>query len=220
MRNAKKSELILIPKQNSGSFTLKEQYVCFDKDYDQLQRELSLSDYECFIGLYNANRKNLNKSIEILLKLKNKYPHSSEIYNLLSYFYIRKRKAKKADLIIKENYKTNPDNLLAKINYADYLLRKKKFLDIKEIFNNKYDLRDLYPEKSTFHITEFRGFMVLMGLYHLAIKKTHEAECFHYLITRIDKNHQQVKFLRHKLFHKSFLKKFFEKLNITLKIYN
>lgn len=217
MKKNKQSDLLLIPKQASGTFSLKEQYVSFEKDTSKLKKQIGLLDYNRFIKLYDTNRKGLKLAIRDLIDLKTTYPKCAEIYNLLSFFYIRRRRVKKAEAVILENYTKNPDDLLAKINYADQLLRKKKFKSIDAVFQGQSDLRDIYPDQTVFPLSEFRGFMVLMGLYKLSQKNTHEAECFHYIAARVDKDHSQVKFLRRKLFRKPRYKRIYEKINSKLR---
>lgn len=220
MKKNKTKDLLFIPAQSSKAFVLKEQFVCYKKDTNLLKSQLSPEDFKTFLSFYEVEKKGLKKATATLVQLKNLYSSCSEIYNLLSYLYIRQRKVKKADAIILENYQKNPENLLAKINYADQLLRRKKYSMIGEVFQNKTDLRDLYPDKKIFYLTEFRGFMVLMGHYHLSLGKKHEAECYHYLATRVDKKNSQVNYLRNKILQKPFHKKLYEKFFKKSKSYN
>lgn len=210
-KNALK-KLLHIPDQKSNSFTLKEIYVCFEKDFSFLQKHLKFQDYNNLIRLYASQDKDINRAIIELTTLKKLYPHCSEIYNLLSYYYIKKKRLRKANNIIRENYEKNPTNLLAKINYADLLLRKKDLEAVEKIFENTYDLRELYPNRKVFYISEFRGFMVLMSFLYLYKKERDRAEHFHYLAAVVDKDHPQVKFLGYKLFYKPFYIKIYDKI--------
>ena len=45
-------------------------------------------------------------------------------------------------------------------------------------------------------MSEFRGFMLLMGHYHLAIKEREIAECYHYLAHKVDPRHPGTKRLQ------------------------
>jgi len=199
-------DILVIPEQRSGSFYLSLQHVSFYKDLTCLKKTLSQEDLIHFLDLYEKSHKTPKNVLPFLQLLKTKYPRTPEIYNLLSYVYLRLKKIKLADQHILEAYKHCQNNLLTQINYADYCLRKNKPEKIPEIFKNLYDLKKLYPSRSSFHVTEFRSFMVVMSLYHLKIQDREKALCYHYLAKKIDGNHPSVLFLQKKLYKSSLVK--------------
>src|SRR5262249_10698168 len=89
--------------------------------------------------------------------------------------------------------------LTAKINFADLCLRKKQAEAIPAIFDGNFDLNTLYPEKTTYHFAEFRGFMVLMGHYHLQIGKKDKAQDYCELAFLVDPLHPGVISLEKKI---------------------
>lgn len=86
----------------------------------------------------------------------------------------------------------HPSYLYAKINYADQCLRHKKIQEIPDIFNHKRDLLELYPDRFAFHYSEFRGFMICMGFYHLACKDRDYADKHRLAAEEVDPLHPGV----------------------------
>ncbi len=160
---------------------------------------------EEFFAQVQADPKQAKERLEGFYKTHPKLP---EIASLLTFVYIQLKEVKKAEALILETYKRHPTHLIAKINYADQCLRKKKKELIPAIFENTFDLFKLYPEKKLFHISEYRGFLVVMGFYHLAIKERAKAEEYHLLACRADLTHPSVMALEKKLFRFRLLHKF------------
>ena len=153
--------------------------------------------------------KKARKEVEIF---QNDYPDTPEVLNLLTYLNVCRKRIRQAERLVDENFQKNPDYLFARINYADLCLRRKKLQKIPKLFNFKFNLRDFCPNKKMFHISEFRGFMVMMGHYHLLIQKREAAECYHYLAHRVDPSHPNTKTLQKKLYYKPFYKRFILKI--------
>ncbi len=114
--------------------------------------------------LHQLSQVNPKEAIDRLQTLKEKYPNVPILYNYLgmSYSKINPEKAKE---IAYENYKNNPRYLFAKLNYAENCLRDENIDRIPEIFEEKYDLKLLYPNRDTFHYSEAAGFFGVLGFY-------------------------------------------------------
>ncbi|MGL5263929.1 MAG: hypothetical protein ACRDAI_05065 [Candidatus Rhabdochlamydia sp.] len=123
-----------------------------------------------FQKIHAQIQENPEKYLAALETFYKENPDVPEVVNLLTFAYLQLKKIKLAEELVKINYEMHPSYLCAKINYADQCLRHKNPQEIPVIFNHKRDLLELYPERSTFHYSEFRGFMVCMGFYHLACK--------------------------------------------------
>ncbi len=190
-----------IPEQRTPHFYLPSHTITWEQDLSHLKQVFSAEDLETFLSLYSLAQENTRKAQKKVEKFRESHRDHPEVLNLLTYLYLAKRRIWKANRLIEENYAKNPDYLFAKINYGDLCLRRKKVQKIPEIFNKKSSLQELYPNKKIFHISEFRGFMVLMGFYHLALGKREAAECYHYLAERVDPKHPSTKILEKKLYH-------------------
>ena len=65
------------------------------------------------------------------------------VLNLLAYCYIQVKDLKAAEKVVEEAYTRFPDYLFAKINYADLLLRQKKWVHTL-VFGDVLDLSQLF----------------------------------------------------------------------------
>jgi len=200
---------LMIPEQKTPYFTMQPLTITIDRDLSSLKQTLSKDDFKRFIDIHERSPDNPKKARKEVEQLLTQYPYQPEIMNLLTYLYLARRKVRKADRLIVENYRFNPDYLHAKINYADYCIRKGKKDEISKIFDQKFDLRLLDPKRCVFHLSEYRGLMVLMGFYHLSLKNKDAAEAYFYLAHTVDKSHPSVLLLKKKLYKKSLYKKLF-----------
>lgn len=163
-----------------------------------LEKRLSKQELKTYIHLLEQAQYYPHKVFDEIKTFYENHPDLPEALNLLTYLYIQKKQLAKAEELTEENYKKNPDYLFARINYADQCLRKKQPAKVAEIFPS-FDLKELYPKREMFHFAEFRGFMVMLGFYHLALKNKKKAkECLE-LALQADPDHSSVKLLQKKL---------------------
>ena len=133
-----------------------------------------------------------------LKRLKEMEP-TAEVLIMMSYFYLKKKRLRKADKITVTNYLNNPDHFIVRINYADYCLRKKKSDKIPEIFKNCLTLEELYPGRKKFSVAEYRGFMVMIAYFYLAKNQREKAESAYFCAYRVDPQHPSIERLKKKL---------------------
>ncbi|NGX51598.1 MAG: hypothetical protein K1060chlam2_01470 [Chlamydiae bacterium] len=198
---------LFVPPQRTPHFSFPAHRITWNQELSHLKEGLSQDELERFLELYSRVQENPWESRKEIEEFREKHPDHPGVLNLLTFIYLSRRKVKRANKLIKENYERNPNYIFARINYADLCLRRYQQKKIAEIFDNKFSLSELYPDKKVFHVSEFRGFMVLMGFYHLAIGKREAAEGYHYLAARIDPNHPNTKILEKKLYRRSLYKK-------------
>lgn len=87
---------------------------------------------------------------------------------------------------------------MAKINFADQCLRKKRKEEVVRLFFS-FDITQLFPKQRIFHISEIRGFFVLVGFYFLSERKWQLAQGYYLLAHELDQDHAGVKLLAKKL---------------------
>lgn len=204
---------LFIPSVQGSEDILCEPYeISYEPMTSNLRERLSSEEFSEFMGFYENAFKEPGRMCLGLEEFKEKHPGIPEVDNLLSYVYILLGRIRQAERLIQESYKKYPDYLFARINYADQALRKRKYALIPQIFDHHLTLRALYPQRKLFHFSEFRGFMVVMGYYHLAIGKTHQAESYYHLAMCVDPLHRSVRALEVRLFKLSFIKKIFKSL--------
>jgi tetratricopeptide (TPR) repeat protein len=136
-------------------------------------------------NLYDLAQRHPKQAIPELLELKERYPRVPQIYNYLAAAYSHARENEKAEQMIQENLRLNPDYLFARINQAQLLLAKGELERIPEVFDHKYDLQMLYPKRRKFHITEVANFMGVMGLYFARIDQREIAQTYNEVLQEI-----------------------------------
>lgn len=167
---------------------------------------LSKEEQNIFEDLYIKIQEDPQKHFKALLEFSKRHPKVPEAANLLAFAYLRLKRRKDAEALIEKTYQENPEYLIARINYADQALRLGCKEKIPMIFKECFDLNRLYPERDNFYYSEFRGFMVVMGFYHIEIEQKEKAEEYYQLAFQVDPLHPSVVALEKKL-SKRFLAK-------------
>ncbi|VFN06966.1 MAG: hypothetical protein BECKG1743D_GA0114223_111112 [Candidatus Kentron sp. G] len=129
------------------------------------------------------------KAIPGLLEWIEKYPDVPILYNYLTAAYSRSGQRRKTKDVIEKNYQRNPDYLFARLNYANLCIKKGDYGEIAEIFEYKFDLKLLYPQRKRFHVTEVVGFMSATGVYFFHGGKRELAEKCYEVLERIERNY-------------------------------
>lgn len=158
--------------------------------------------YEELVLLAKKSPKVAKQPLE---QLKQAHPDLPEIANLLSFVYLQLKEIENAERLTQEIYERHPDYFIGKLNYADHCLRNQKEHLVPEIFRNT-------PLPPSDRSEERRGFMVVMGFYHLAIGDKIKAEQYHQSALEIAPDHPSVQALGKKLFAKKSL---FERLPLA-----
>lgn len=143
-----------------------------DEDF----RRLPIDVQDRLEKLYERVQSKPRGTIEELQQLASRYPHIPQLYNYLYAAYAKTGQRKKAVETMTENYEKNPTYLFAKLNYSDYLVESGKPEAVSDIYNGKFDLGALYPDRQRFHITEVVGFHGVIGYYFVATKQYDKAK--------------------------------------------
>ena len=126
--------------------------------------------------LFYKSQEKPEEAIGRLETLTKEYPSLPQLYNYLSIAYSRVGNIEKAEKITEINYKKNPGYLFAKLNYAEICIRKGELEKIPGIFDNKFEIKALYPERNVFHVTEVVGFWGVTGMYFALCGYTDKAK--------------------------------------------
>ena len=126
------------------------------------------------------------------------------LYNYLAVAYERIGESDKAESIVLENMRKNPDYLFARLNYAQLCLEKGEYAKIPEIFDHKFDLKLLYPKRKRFHVSEVANFTAFMGIYFLEIGEREIAERYDYIVHQIAPRFPMARRLRRQLYPNIF----------------
>ncbi len=159
-------------------------------------------------GAYLTSRKKGTRSIEKLKMLINENPNVPALYNFLYYSYKLNGKTKHAKEVNKELEGKFPDYLFGKIGLAHEHLNNEEYEKIPPLLKReKFDLRELYPNRELFHRSEVRGYHGIVCDYLLKTGDLESAQKHFEYLQEIDRNHEVVRHLSEKLTYQRFLKK-------------
>ena len=156
--------------------------------------------------LYEQAHSYPEEAVLQLEDLIENYPQTPQLYNYLTLAYSRLGKWDEVDEIIIKNYERHPEYLFAKSNYARLCLRDGNVEQIPAIFNHQFDLKLLYPKRTTFHVSEVIVFFGVMGEYYLKIGQRSAAELCYQALHKIDSRHEQTRVLKKKIYPSIFSK--------------
>lgn len=181
------------------------------KDYkDSLNSIFSQNEQQKFQDLLHEAQIHPKKAYTKALQWQSEIENSKELDNLVTYLHLQNKQIEKAENLTYASFLKYPDYFFAKINYADQCLRKNKIDQIPLIFPS-FNLKELFPKKEFFHVSEFRGFMLVACNYHLKIKKYELAKGYYENARLADPLHPSVLFLEKK-FSKNRIIHFLQKL--------
>jgi hypothetical protein len=103
-------------------------------------------------------------------------PDSPILLNWLSSSYQKVGDVENARRIACRNYQRNPDYLFAKVGHAHFLLLENDLSGFEQVFDRKYDLKLLYPERTAFHVSEFVSLYGVVIEYLIRTKDLERAE--------------------------------------------
>jgi hypothetical protein len=168
--------------------------------------------------IYCCMREKPHEALERLLVLKRKHDSVPVLNNYLCCAYSIIGDIKNAALIAEENYEKFPKYLFAKTSLAQICLSKGELNRIPRIFEDKFDIKSLYPHRKEFHISEFLGFMSVMAIYFYKTGKDDIARNYFQLMKRIDRSHPQTQQTKRTIYP-SFIFRILRKISGT-KIFN
>jgi len=184
--------------------------ISFDSMSAELKQKLpgeKLTRYLQLLEIVQLKPKSIYKEVKAFASEHTDVP---EVINLLTFAHIQNRRVLEAEKLIKKTFEDHPDYLFARINYADQCVRKKDLKIIPTLFPT-FDLKELCPEKKIFHTSEFRGFLIMLAYYQLALKDREKALHYFEAAKKIEPNHPSVLYLQKKLFKKPFFARLFRK---------
>lgn len=153
---------------------------------------------ERFYDLHDMLKTKPRTVIPELIELIEKYPNVPTLRNNLGVAYSSAGEIEKMEEVTIENCRLNPDYLFGKLNYAQLCLMRKEYDKIPEIFNHTFDLKELYPNREEFHISEFVNFMGIMGEYHFHTGNREQTQAIYEMLRKVapdDQNTDNLEFL-------------------------
>lgn len=130
-------------------------YDAIDMPYFKSEEEQKESQ-KIYEALIMAKKKQEFKAVKTKLHDMIAANPENPIYH--NYLALCSRNTPEYTSIVENTVKEFPGYLFGKIALANLLLEENKIEEIEKLFNNRYSLPGLYPDRKTFHITELIGF--------------------------------------------------------------
>ncbi len=143
--------------------------------------------------LYELAQHDPTQAIPELERLVTTYPHVPTFFNYLSIAYLHSGDQEKATAWVREAYRRHPQYLFAKVNYANLCLQHRETGKIPGIFDQTFDLKQLYPHRKRFHLSEFTGFAWIMCRYFCAIGERETAALYYQMLKHVAPRHPMTK---------------------------
>jgi tetratricopeptide (TPR) repeat protein len=143
--------------------------------------------------LYELAQRDPTQAIPELEHLIAAYPHVPTFYNYLSIAYLQSGDHEKATVCVRDTYRRHPQYLFAKVNYANLCLQQGEIEKVPGIFDHACDLKQLYPHRTRFHVSEFTNFAWVMCRYFCAIGERETAALYYQMLKQIAPRHPMTK---------------------------
>jgi len=150
--------------------------------------------------LYALAQHEPMQAIPELERLIATYPQVPTFYNYLSIAYLQSGDLEKATALVREAYRRHPQYLFAKVNYANLCLQHGEIEKVPGIFDHAYDLKQLYPHRTRFHVSEFTGFAWVMCRYFCTIGERKTATLYYQMLKQVAPRHPMTKHAKRSLY--------------------
>jgi tetratricopeptide (TPR) repeat protein len=178
-----------------------------DTAYDRLPQSVK-DELE---QLYYLLRQKPRETIPQLLPLIERYPDVPQLYNYLQSAYQLLHDRENAQRVLDEMLERFPDYLFGRIAYARDCLERGDLDKVSEIFEGKFDLKLLYPDRERFHVSEVLNFGSIMAWYFHAKGDHDRAEMYYNILQQIDPKHEMTESIK-QLLHPSPIAAWLRKL--------
>ena len=120
-------------------------------------------------------------------------------YNWLSMAYSALGEVEAVKDVVRENYRTNPRYLFARLNYAELCLDDGDLDGAREALGPGPDIRALLGGRKRVHVSEVAGYYYAVALYHLATGDRDAAEKMYALLEDVAPAEPPTQALRRRL---------------------
>lgn len=113
----------------------------------------------------NKPKPQMQAIVKQLEALCQQYPDDKTFSNYLAAAYLRNGEKVKGEQKIKDNFEARPNYLFARFQLAEIYIDDELFEKVKDLFEDKWDLKLLLPERDVFHISEVRSMLYIAARY-------------------------------------------------------
>jgi hypothetical protein len=168
-----------------------------DAGYARLPEPLKDQLQEFHDGGLFQRPKEVIATVQPLLE---QYPEAPQLYNYLHNAYRVLGDQANAERVLEEALQRFPDYLFGRITHATACLQRGELEEVSEIFQGKFELKLLYPERNRFHLSEVLGFYSVMAWYFHERGERNRSEVYYKLLQQLDPDHHNTRFVRRLLY--------------------
>ena len=128
-----------------------------------------------------------------LIKQIKKHPRSPQLKNLLTTYYQVVGQTEKAFTYNRKTTEAHPNYFFAKVNLVNEYNFKEEYDKVTGVLGENFDLKELYPERDTFYISEVMSMYKFAVIYHSHTQEFQKAFSFIKRMKEIDKNNSEIK---------------------------
>jgi tetratricopeptide (TPR) repeat protein len=151
-------------------------------------------------ALYDLAQQDPTQVIPELERLIATYPQVPTFLNYLSIASLAAGDQENATACVQEAYRRHPQYLFARINYANLCLQQGEIGKIPSIFDHTFDLKQLYPQRTRFHVSECTSFAGGMCRYFCAIGERDTAALYYRMLTHVAPRHPMTRHAKRTLY--------------------
>jgi hypothetical protein len=197
----KPSSASRVPQRLTSDALVYTEYDITDEPLDNRDIKKLPSQVQARIDdLYELAQRDPIQAIPELECLMTTYPHIPTFANHLSIAYLAAGDQEHAAAMVREAYRRHPQYLFARVNYANLCLQQGEIEKVPGIFDHACDLKQLYPHRKRFHISEFTGFTWVMCQYFCALGEWETAALYYQMLTHVAPRHPMTKQAKRSLY--------------------
>ena len=153
-----------------------------DDEFEMLPDE----DKDILHTTYKMDPGNIDEICMLLEDFILRHPNVKMAYNHLFAARMYEGKYYLAMDVLEKTLKKFPGYLFALTGYGDYYLRRGEPEKIPHLFNSCWTLKQLYPNRDVFHITEFKAFNLTMARFFTATGDLEKAKIYFTPVQRMN----------------------------------
>lgn len=184
-----------------------EEGLTITDDHTFMEKEHAITDDVSYwinrMHLDVAKKK--NGTVDRLIELINKYPKNPQLKNLLTSYYISTNQEEKGYEFNRKTLAAHPNYFFAKLNLANEYVYNEEYDKVIEVLGENFDLKALYPNRSTFHISEVMSMLKFGSIYNAYIREFEKAKAFIERMRKIDPSDYEVEIAEKTLLQQTFL---------------
>lgn len=154
-------------KRSSRNVKKEEYLVYYGSMRDEWEGRVPDEVLSAMDELYQMTRRDPKRAIPRLEEWVGAEPDALPFREFLFMAHMNAGDPARAEEVLNETLRLHPTCLSARISMAEILFRRGDPDGFEKVFGDAWTLRQAYPGRKRFHVSEFTGFHVLLGFYCL-----------------------------------------------------